>query len=183
MCPYQTIPFQWSIHYVDDHGGMTHFEYLADGADDPRRELAERLLEALPEADTPILAYNATFEKGVILDLARSIEGLSDQLEALVPRLRDPLPIIRSHTYFREYKGSFSLKAVGPALVPEVDYVGLEGISDGLTASITFERLIAGELNEGETPEDIRRQLFQYCELDTLAMVGLHKSLLKLAGL
>src|SRR5579862_8302541 len=45
--PYQGIPFQWSIHHDDGAGNVRHFEFLADGGVDPRREFAETLIEAI----------------------------------------------------------------------------------------------------------------------------------------
>lgn len=39
-------------------------------------------------------------------------------------RLWDLLPVIRSPTYHIDYRGSFSLKDVLPALVPKMTYEG-----------------------------------------------------------
>ena len=44
--PYQRIPFQWSMHHDDGAGEVRHFEFLADGDVDPRREFATTLLKA-----------------------------------------------------------------------------------------------------------------------------------------
>ena len=40
--PYQTIPFQWSLHTINGDGVLSHKEFLADGVNDPRRQFAER---------------------------------------------------------------------------------------------------------------------------------------------
>jgi Domain of unknown function(DUF2779) len=45
--PYERIPFQWSVHQIGTDGQLFHREFLADGRDDPRRELAEELLALL----------------------------------------------------------------------------------------------------------------------------------------
>lgn len=37
--PYQTIPFQWSLHHVDSDGAVSHQEFLANAESDPRRPL------------------------------------------------------------------------------------------------------------------------------------------------
>jgi Domain of unknown function(DUF2779) len=47
--PYQTIPFQWSLHRVDSEGTVSHREFLAEGDLDPRRQFAETLIAALPQ--------------------------------------------------------------------------------------------------------------------------------------
>jgi hypothetical protein len=45
--PYQTIPFQWSLHAATEDGVLHHREFLADGGSDPRRRFAETMIEAL----------------------------------------------------------------------------------------------------------------------------------------
>ena len=47
--PYQTIPFQWSLHAIADDGVLVHRAFLADGGEDPRRRFAETLIDALGE--------------------------------------------------------------------------------------------------------------------------------------
>ena len=42
--PYQTIPFQWSLHASGGDGILHHRAFLADGAGDPRRRFAEMLV-------------------------------------------------------------------------------------------------------------------------------------------
>ena len=42
--PYQTIPFQWSLHRVGPCGAVTHQEFLGDPESGPRRSFAETLL-------------------------------------------------------------------------------------------------------------------------------------------
>jgi hypothetical protein len=65
-------------------------------------------------------------------------------------------------------RGSYSIKAVLPALVPELSYNDLD-IKDGGTASNTFLSMINGTF-QGNI-EEARRQLLEYCKLDTFAMV------------
>jgi hypothetical protein len=55
-----------------------------------------------------------------------------------------------------------------PALVPELSHDNLD-ISDGGMASSEWLRMI--QLIDDEAKSEIRKQLLQYCGLDTLAMV------------
>ena len=50
--PYQTIPFQWSLHVLADDGTLHHREFLADADGDPRHAFAETLIDALSGSDT-----------------------------------------------------------------------------------------------------------------------------------
>jgi hypothetical protein len=65
-------------------------------------------------------------------------------------------------------RGSYSIKAVLPALVPELSYSNLN-IQEGGTASNTFAALIQG-LYDGDI-EQVRKDLLEYCKMDTWAMV------------
>ena len=114
--PYQVIPFQWSLHAQDASGELSHREFLHDGSDDPREAFAASLLEAVePEGD--ILVYSA-FEKTRTKELAEALPHHAEALTALAERYVDLLSIVRANYYHPEFHGSFSLKAVLPALVP-----------------------------------------------------------------
>jgi Domain of unknown function(DUF2779) len=75
---YQTIPFQWSLHAIDDDDVMHHREFLADGGDNPRRRFAETLIEALAAFDAPILVYSA-YEQTRLKDLAGEYPDLAQR--------------------------------------------------------------------------------------------------------
>ena len=77
---------------------------------------------------------------------------------------------------FSEMKGSYSIKFVLPALVPELSYDELE-IKEGGTASNTFLSMVNGTFN-GNTAK-VRSQLLEYCKLDTYAMVKILERLKK----
>jgi hypothetical protein len=79
--------------------------------------------------------------------------------------------------YAKEMRGSYSIKVVLPALVPELSYKDLE-IQEGGTASLTFLQMVQGQFKGDVTKT--RQNLIKYCELDTLAMV---KILARLQGI
>ena len=64
-----------------------------------------------------------------------------------------------------------------PALVPELSYNDLD-IKEGGTASNTFLSMVNGTF-EGDV-EETRKQLLEYCELDTYAMVKILEVLLSI---
>jgi hypothetical protein len=71
-------------------------------------------------------------------------------------------------------KGSYSIKYVLPALIPELSYENLE-INEGGLASVAFESLFY-ESNFIRIDE-IRQNLLEYCKMDTYAMVKLLEKL------
>jgi hypothetical protein len=88
--------------------------------------------------------------------------------------------IIEGNVYHPEFRGSFSIKKVLPALVPDLSYAELN-IRDGDTAIARFARMAKGEIS-GDEAEISRRQLLKYCEMDTYAMLKLHEVLWHLAA-
>jgi hypothetical protein len=65
-------------------------------------------------------------------------------------------------------KGTYSIKSILPALVPELSYEGME-IADGGKASAAFEGLYYAQ--DVFRIKEIRENLLKYCGMDTLAMV------------
>lgn len=174
--PYDQIVVQYSYHVMQEDGGLEHQEHLAQGPDDPRRALAESLIEVCREARV-IWTYNIAFERTRVMEMAETFPDLADDLEELIKRLCDLLPVIRDHVYHPDFGGSFSIKKVLPALVPELTYEGLD-IGDGQSAAAALERLLLqGEALSEDVLEATREQLLEYCKLDTLAMVRLWERL------
>lgn len=71
-------------------------------------------------------------------------------------------------------RGSYSIKKVLPALVPELSYKDLN-IQEGGTASSTYANLHL--VQSEEQVAQIRKDLLAYCELDTYAMVKILEKL------
>ncbi len=172
--PYQVMPFQWSDHIMEAGGEVGHKEFLHEAFQDPREPFATSLLETLGTGGS-IVAYSR-YEATRIRELAIDLPHLASDLLALLEgRIVDLLILVRRYCYHPEFHGSFSLKSVLPALVPEFSYSGLE-ISSGLLASAAYAELISPETSP-ERRDFLRRSLLEYCERDTEAMVQLFKAL------
>ena len=102
-------------------------------------------------------------------DLAEQFPQYAIALHKLVDRLKDlMLPFQQKWYYTPEMRGSYSIKKVLPALVPELSYNDLE-IKEGGTASNTFAQMAQGLFKGDENKT--RHALLKYCEMDTWAMV------------
>lgn len=167
--PYQKIPFQYSLHKIDHPGSEPiHFSWLAEPPEDPRPGFIRSLLDYLGKEGT-ILVWNQTFEKSVLTELGRDFPEYSSEIGPLMPRISDLMvPFRKKHLYTPLMNGSFSLKAVVPALVPELSYKTLS-ISDGGMALSAYEKLVT-ETDAGQSAT-IRQNLLEYCGLDTWSMV------------
>ena len=110
--PYQKIPMQWSCHRQEADGNARAAAAVPGDAETATRAapLPSALVAAIGD-DGPILVYNATFERGVILELAAAFPDLAPRLQALAGRLFDLLPFTREHYYHPAMMGSWSIKA------------------------------------------------------------------------
>jgi hypothetical protein len=179
--PYDAVPAQFCVYAPDRSGALHPHTWLAEGSGDPRPALAERLL-ATCEGAGAIVAYGAPFERDRIRELAAALPPLALRLEALAERLVDLLPVVRNHVYHPDFGGSFSLKRVLPALVPESSYAEL-AIAEGQAASLALGALIFyGDAMEPAERARLRADLLAYCHQDTWGLVRLLERLRGLAG-
>ena len=171
--PYQSIPMQWSNHIEQRDGTIVHHEFLHGEMSDPRRPLAQALLESLGDAGS-ICVYSP-YEKSVIEQLAEALPELRSELRRLIKRIWDLHPVVKEHYYHPEFCGSFSLKEVLPAVVPSLRYDDL-AIREGGQAAAEYRRMVFIETDWVERAS-IRESLLRYCGRDTLAMVELRRVL------
>jgi hypothetical protein len=176
VMPYQQVPFQYSCHTWQSDGTVTHHEYLHTDTTDPRLPLVESLLDHISDVGS-VIVYFASFECGILKNLAQSFPEHSAALQSIISRLWDQFVIFRDHYKHPEFGGSNSLKNVLPVLVPYLSYRGLD-LQKGDDAQAVWDLMIR-TTNEAERNNMINN-LKEYCKRDTLAMVKIHKALLRL---
>lgn len=177
--PYQQIPFQYSLHYIEQEGGeLKHKEFLGVSGEDPQRLIAESLCRDIP-LDVCTTAYNKAFECTRLTELAESFPDLAEHLLNIRDHIVDLLVPFQSGWYYvPAMGGSFSIKSVLPALfpeTPELDYHNLTGsVHNGGEAMNIFPKI-----KDMTTEEQFaaRQSLLKYCELDTYAMVKVWQKL------
>lgn len=179
--PYQQVPFQFSAHVLNSiDAEIEHHEYFHTEKTDPRDVLLPALLKACGEVGS-IVAYYSQFESARLTELAEFAPDSESKLKNIIDRLVDPLPIIRDNIYDNNFKCSFSLKDVAPALLGVAQSYDGMLVDNGTAAQRAFEEIISDS-----TPENRRKELIaaclDYCRKDTLVMVELVKSLFRSAA-
>ena len=174
--PYQQLPFQFSLHIVEKPGDKPkHESFLADGKSDPRSEILKRLKGLLGDHGS-IVAYNASFETGKLRDCCEAYKEYSSWFGKIEKRIVDLLSPFKSFYYYHpKQHGSASIKVVLPALTGK-GYEGME-IAEGGTASNEYLRVTFGERITDKERATVRKNLEEYCKLDTLAMVDIVEKL------
>ncbi len=178
--PYQQFVFQYSLHILSEENGiLEHHEYLAETTTnvDPRIGFVKQLITDCGTSGD-ILVYNIGFERGKLNDLIELFPQYTNEINNIINRLKDlMIPFQKRWYYTPAMKGSYSIKYVLPALVPELSYQDLE-IKEGGTASTVFAQMASGEY-----PGDYnktRKDLLEYCKLDTYAMVKIYEVLMNI---
>ena len=177
--PYQQVAFQYSLHIQHEPGGeIEHREYLHRNASNPMPTVLERLRQDMGDIGS-VLVWYAPFEKSRNSEMAAIFPEHTDFLENLNARVIDLMePFSNEVISDPAFKGSASIKAVLPALLPELSYDGLD-IKEGESASRLWKDVT---LTNPDNPvrDKIYADLVAYCTRDTWAMVAIHQELLKM---
>jgi hypothetical protein len=168
--PYEALPFQWSCHIDNGRGELAHENFLDVTGKAPMRACADHLIAMLGH-DGPILVYTG-YEGGVINRLAERYADLAIPLQAIRDRLVDLHPVTKAHYYHPAMHGSWSIKSVLPTIAPDLDYTTLGEVQDGGTAQIAYLEAINPK-TPPERHQQLRKDLLDYCNFDTLALVKL----------
>lgn len=174
--PYQAIPFQFSVHKLDQDFHLEHKEFLSNAGIDPREDFIKNLIDACEQKGS-LVAFNMGFEKRTIQKLQneKKFSSYRVALENLQMRFIDlAIPFESCFFYHPQMQGSFSLKKILPALT-SLNYDHLQ-IRDGGQAMLQF--LLLAQEQDAKTIEQTRKHLLEYCALDSLAMVKIYFALI-----
>jgi len=175
MRPYDVLPFEYSIHIMQEDGSLTHREFLS--IHDDRRQMAEGLIRDIPAAGT-VIAYNAEgAEKIRIQELAGHFPEYASQLLDINARMKDlQVPFATGMVYDVRMNGLWSLKKI-MAMMDDPGYKDLD-IAQGMQAVFQWRHLDRSE--EDADSEKILQELKAYCGMDSYAMSVVYQWLLKI---
>ncbi|HQX44974.1 MAG TPA: DUF2779 domain-containing protein [Saprospiraceae bacterium] len=176
--PYQQIPFQYSLHIINEPGSMfEHREFLHLEQTNPMESLSQHLRADIGDEGS-VVVWNKKFEGMCNKGLAETVPELSKFLLGINKRFFDLMDIFSKRMYVhKDFKGSSSIKKVLPVLVPHLSYKDLT-IGDGGTATTAWKRMVF-EINDANEKEKIKMDLLAYCKLDTLAMVEIFRKIIE----
>lgn len=177
---WQQMPFQYSLHVIDEPGGETshsHFLSRNDGRH-PAEEMVESLHRDLAGRIGTVVVWSEGFETRLNDQLAVMFPAYADFLAELNANVYDLRKIFSQRRYMHPgFRGRDSIKNVLPVLCPDLSYDTMD-IGDGMTASILWYHMATGRFDEAARAK-IYDDLCTYCHLDTLAMVRIFDFLQK----
>jgi len=174
--PHQQVPFQYSLHILrEPDGELEHCEYLHRDLSNPMLGVIESLRENVGDEGS-ILVWYEPFEKKRNSEMAEIYPEAANFLNSINDRIIDlMMPFSQNIVRDPAFMGSSSIKKVLPVLVPDLSYESLD-IQEGETAALKWKKVTFGETTEAEKAK-VYADLIEYCKLDTLAMVEIHKQL------
>jgi hypothetical protein len=174
--PYKKIPFQFSLHTLRGKDGEPeHVEFLHPDRSDPTAKVAELLQRHIDPKGTVIVWY-APFERGVNEEIGERLGSYASDMERINGQVQDLRDVFaKQHLVHPSFRGSTSIKAVMPVLVPELSYDGL-AIKEGTMASEQWWKMTADDTPAGERAQ-IAQALRTYCGLDSYAMFAIWRKL------
>ena len=112
-------------------------------------------------------------------EMAKTYPNYHNFIESVNERVFDLMEIFKKqHHVHPDFRGSSSIKAVLPVLVPELSYKDID-IQNGQVASVRWYDAVTGAVPDVEARK-IFADLLKYCGLDTMAMVEIYRKLLAL---
>lgn len=168
--PYQQIPFQFSLHVLNQWTSEpTHHEFLHLERSEPDHRFMDALQTVMPRTGA-VIVWNKAFERSRLAEIAARHAEYTAFVDDLAARLVDLADIFSQQLYAHpEFRGSYSVKAILPVLVPDLSYDRL-AIRNGAGAQIEWNNIVTGAYDE-TTAAETAAALRAYCKLDTRAMV------------
>lgn len=188
--PYMQSVFQFSLHIEHSKDALkdineNHYSFLVPDFGDHREECVKALIKEIDlKNGGTVLVYNDTFEKSRIKEFAEIFPQYEKELLKIHDNIVDLMDAFKrkinnkTQVFFYDNKlqGSYSIKKVLPVFAPELSYKDLE-IQEGMMAQEAYYSF--PKLDE-EDLEEVRKNLEEYCKLDTWSMVLIVHALSKL---
>lgn len=192
---YTQSPFQFSLHIEKSPGNCDlnkdNISFLATSPNkDEREQLIKTIISNIGDTGD-IIAYNKSFENGVLTKLAQNFPKYKAKLENIASRLKDLEDIFKTGKSVRELlknhdhlsndyifydqrlQGKTSIKKVLP-IFTDLSYNNLEDIRNGNDAMTNF--FLSKTLNDQDLKR-YRKNAIEYCKLDTYSMFLIIKAL------
>jgi len=173
--PYQHIVFQYSLHILSEEDAKNGTEpkhvddLFLDG--DPAERIVESLRKNIGDKGS-VISWYKKFENSRNKELASLMPLQYEFLHDVIKRTYDLMDIVEKQYYVHHgFEGRSSIKKVLPVIAPagpEYSYKAL-GVQNGMDAIEAYRKIEKGEL-VGSQAEEKKKEMLEYCKLDTKAM-------------
>ena len=173
------IPFQYSIHKWEEYDKEPiAYEYVHDELSDPQLVLGEKICEIITEKEFGIYTWHGRSVEAPItrnlLEFTKNIK-LHKQLNLIIERMMkgDLLPYFKDNFYMFGQR-NWSVKSIADNLLDHNPYSNLN-IKGGAEAMNIYHQF---RKNDCLNKEKKKRDLIEYCAVDTSVMIDIWKAIL-----
>ncbi len=175
--PYERIPFLYSLHYKESADApLQHFSYISPVTDDRVPFIRQFLKDT--EKEGTILVFNTLMEKSILFRLSADFPEYKKDILQRINRILDvEIPFKELYYYHPAQQGSFSLKAIGNAVLGKDEFAASR-VKDGEEAMAVYNELFYTN-DKASIPEKLE-QLKTYCRTDTYVLYEIFEKLKQL---
>lgn len=177
--PHEHLTFQVSIHILKKDGSQSHYEYLSETMELPKK-LVE-FMEKTTGQNGTFISWHAQFERSRNEDMKRFFPEHEDYLDYMNCNMFDLEELFKEAYMDYRFRGKTSIKYILPVMIPDLSYEDLN-IKDGTSALDTWGRWVQSESLSEQEWQQTKQDLLDYCKLDTLAMVRIYEKLKELTN-
>ena len=181
--PYIQSVFQFSIHLEKEPNICNRYEdnypFIPNDFLDHREELIQEMIRIIDLSNGgTVLVYNKAYESTRIKEMIKMFPKYQKELNKILEHIYDLKDVIKGagfksvSYYHRDLEGSYSIKKVLP-IFSELTYKDLM-IHNGVEAIVNYARF---KDMEKEDIEKVRKDLIEYCGLDTYSMFVILKAI------
>lgn len=176
--PYERVPFLYSLHYKESaESELKHICYISPVGSDDRINFIEHFLNATQNTGQ-ILVFNTLMEKGILFRMMHDFPQYKKDILERINRIIDiEIPFKEMYYYHPNQQGSFSLKAIGNAMLQRNEF-SKSIVKDGEEAMALYNELFYWE--NKQDINDKLQQLKTYCYTDTYVLYEIVEALKKI---
>jgi len=172
--PYEPIPYQITLQIVHGDGRVECQSFIDLSGEDPSTECMDRLIR-LTEHYGLIFIYGSEIDSQIIHKLFDGYLCYGRDPRVLKSRIVELLPILRSHYYNPEQRGSWAKNDVVGNLCPQIRFENL-AIKNDHMARLAYEEAIDQTTTKNRRAQ-LESHLKEYGNVNVLALLEIWKNL------
>lgn len=172
--PFEQLPFMFSVSYKKENEIKSYHHLIPEATNDINAFIIA-LIYALEKFDG-IIVYDKNLELQVLAKIESLFPDFSKSIQIIRKKIIDMAELVQNFNYYHpKFKGNFSLKAVADIFSDANSYSSME-VQSGIVAMYKYESLLLEE--NPFNKEEIKQQLIEYCNLDTITCLKFHEYLI-----
>lgn len=175
--PRQQVIVQYSLHIMESDWKTKHSASIIDFNSLNNRNVIDDFVRDIWEANGSFIVWNKSFECSKNTETGLMYPETKEVFEKVNKSTFDLMEVFKKLLYFhKDFNGSASIKKVLPVLT-SISYDDLEVWNGGIATEL-LKNIVLGKMTDEEYKK-AKKDLLDYCEQDTWAMVEIYRKVLE----